>query len=249
MLATALKNTIKRTGFTIVRVRPDVEFRSDYYTRHNARRLEHLASLHIAVAGKTVLEVGAGIGDHSHYYLDRGCRMTITEGRNENVQYLRDRYTGADIRHLDMDNPAPLEGSPFDTVHCYGLLYHLRTPEGAIGFMARNCKGVLLLETCVSFGSHQSVNPVAEEVSNPTQAVSGTGCRPTRPWIFNRLKEHFPNVYVPRTQPNHGEFPIDWTAPQLHHDGLSRAIFVASRTPLDNPLLSNELLDKQTRHE
>ena len=41
------------------------------YVRHNARRLEHLASLRIPVVRMTVLEVGAGIGDHSHYYMDR----------------------------------------------------------------------------------------------------------------------------------------------------------------------------------
>jgi SAM-dependent methyltransferase len=244
-----LKNALKKTGYTVTRVRSDVEFRADYYMRHNARRLEHLASLRIPVAGMSVLEVGAGIGDHSHYYFDRGCRLVITEGRPENIQYLKERYTGADIRRVDLENPEPLNGSPFDVVHCYGLLYHLRTPKESLEFMARNCKTLLLLETCVSFGADEQINPVAEAIDNPTQAVSGTGCRPTRLWIFNRLREQFRHVYVPRTQPNHSEFPIDWTAPDLHRDSLSRAIFIASRVPLDNPLLADELIDRQHRHE
>ena len=50
---------------------PAYEFHSHHYMRHNARRLEHLASLQIPVDGRTVLEVGAGIGDLSHFYLDR----------------------------------------------------------------------------------------------------------------------------------------------------------------------------------
>ena len=62
----------------------DVEgtFHSWHYLRHNARRLEHLASLQIPIRGKSVLEIGAGIGDHSSYYLDRGCTVTSrTRGR------------------------------------------------------------------------------------------------------------------------------------------------------------------------
>lgn len=78
-------------------------FHSDHYLRHNARRLEHLASLRIPVAGMTVLEVGAGIGDHSHYYIDRGCSITITEARAENLDYLKRRYPDVHVRFLDMD--------------------------------------------------------------------------------------------------------------------------------------------------
>jgi hypothetical protein len=162
---------------------------------------------------------------------------------------LKERYPGADIRQLDLENPEPLNGSPFDVVHCYGLLYHLRTPKESIEFMARNCRELLFLETCVSFGSDERINPVGEWSKNPTQAISGTGCRPTRLWVFNRLREQFQHVYVPRTQPNDSEFPIDWTAPQLYRDSLSRAIFVASRMPLDNPLLASELLERHYRHE
>ena len=66
-------------------------FLSDLYIRHNARRLEHLASLHLDLRHKSVLELGAGIGDHSSFYLDRGCRVTAVEPRPENVAVLRER--------------------------------------------------------------------------------------------------------------------------------------------------------------
>jgi hypothetical protein len=71
---------------------PAASFHTLHYLRHNARRLEHLASLQVPVAGKSVLEVGAGIADHSHYYMDRDCTITITEARKENLQYLKMRY-------------------------------------------------------------------------------------------------------------------------------------------------------------
>lgn len=222
-------------------------FHSFPYLRHNARRLEHLASLGIPVAGASVLEVGAGIGDHTHYFLDRGCRVTVTEARRENLQVLMERYPDQDVQFMDMEQPYAIEGAPFDVVYCYGLLYHLKTPLEALDYLGRNCRRLLLLETCVSFGVEGQL--VRENQASATQAFSGIGSRPTRGDIFDRLRSQFEHVYVPLTQPNHEEFPLDWTAPEQHPaETLSRAVFIASRQPLDNPLLVAGLPDRQTRH-
>lgn len=248
-LPALLKQLARKAGVEVSRYSPALEnFHSTHYLRHNARRLEHLASLRLPVAGKSVLEVGAGIGDLSHYFLDRGCRVTITEAREENLHILRHRYPGADIRPLDLENAAALASGPFEVVHCYGLLYHLANPAQALEFLSRHSSDLLLLETCVSFGNEMVVNLTGEPQDNPTQAWSGTGCRPTRPWVFAELKKHFPHVYVPATQPNHEEFPLDWTRPELHHAPLLRAVFIASRTPLEIPGLLSSLPDLQTRH-
>ncbi|HEY9752425.1 MAG TPA: class I SAM-dependent methyltransferase, partial [Coleofasciculaceae cyanobacterium] len=201
------------------------------------------------VAGMSVLEVGAGIGDHSHYYIDRGCPITITEARPDNLQYLRMRYPHNNVQFLDMEHPSTIEGAPFDIVHCYGLLYHLKCPEVALEFLSLNTKKILFLETCVSFGDGEALNLTPEEQSNPSQAWSGSGCRPTRLWVFNRLKQLFEYVYLPKTQPWHEEFPIDWTAPEKHKADLQRSVFIASRSPLENEILSLSLLNQQTRHE
>ena len=223
-------------------------FHSDHYLRHNARRLEHLASLGIPVAGKSVLEIGAGIGDHSSYYIDRECRVTITDVRPENIRYLTKRYPHENIQFLDMENPVSIVGQPFDIVHCYGLLYHLSNPEIALKFISSCTKKILLLETCVSFGVSEDVNLLNEPKDCPTQAHSGTGCRPTRSWIFKQLQDLFGHVYIPLTQPNHEEFPLDWKNSAAHKVNNSRAIFIASRDKLENSLLTTSLLDLQTRH-
>ena len=222
-------------------------FHSDHYLRHNARRLEHLASLRIPVSGKRVLELGAGIGDHTSYYLDRGCQVTITEANPENIAILGTRYPQQNTIAMDMENPAPIEGGPFDIVHCYGLLYHLKDPQRALEFMGESCVGILFLETCVSFGAEQEVNLTAEHRADPTQSFSGTGCRPTRPWIYAQLQERFPYVYCPVTQPNHEEFPLDWNAPQKHRAPLQRAVFVASKFEIACDLLKPSLLNIQVR--
>jgi hypothetical protein len=226
-------------------------FHSMMYQRHNARRLEHLASLRIPVAGMRVLELGAGIGDQTSYYLDRGCDVTITEARGSNLEVLFRRFAEHTVVRLDMENPERVPGSPFDVIHCYGLLYHLTNPEQAIQFIRSHCS-TLFLETCVSFGSELAVNPVPEDAADHTQAISGMGCRPTRPWLWQQLQRHFAHVYCPTTQPNHEEFPLDWKAPEKHQIAapvLQRSVFVASSREIDNPLLSRDLLDIQIRHE
>ncbi|MGB5080126.1 MAG: class I SAM-dependent methyltransferase [Burkholderiales bacterium] len=248
-IKTRTKGILGKIGLDLVRGPDPVHaFHSDHYLRHTARRLEHLASLRIPVAGMSVLEVGAGIGDHSHYYLDRGCGVTVTDARAENLAYLRKRYPNCSVRHLDMDSPAPIAGSPFDVVHCYGLLYHLSRPKEALAFLGRNARKMLFLESCVSFGEAEEIHLVGERQSDPTQAWSGTGCRPTRAWLFGELRGLFEYVYVPATQPCHEEFPLDWTAPEKHTAPLQRAIFIASRERLENEMLTASPASRQTRH-
>ena len=108
---------------------------------------------------------------------------------------------------------------------------------------------MMLVETCVSYGDDERINALREPRDHPSQAVSGTGCRPTRPWVFGQLRRHFEHVYVTRTQPHHPEFPLDWSADRGAEQGrrLARSVFVASRRPIDNPQLSPELLVRQTR--
>lgn len=228
--------------------RPEDFFQFPYYGRLNQRRLEHLASLGLALENRSVLEVGAGVGDLTHFWLDRGCTVRATDARPENLHVLQQAYpqhgaltTGV----LDLENPPPASDR-FDVVFCYGLLYHLSDPVPALDHMARACAGLLVLETCVSMGSDEALNPVAEDAALASQAVSGRGCRPTRPWVFGRLRERFPHVYTTVTQPAHEEFPLRWAAAPLNQR-LTRAIFVASRTALDSRALLAHLPSNHTR--
>jgi SAM-dependent methyltransferase len=242
-----VKKTIKDALLHIRYLPQEAVFHADSYLRLNARRLEHLASLQIPVAGKSILELGAGIGDLSHYFLDRDCRITITEVRKSNISYIRRRYPHTIVRVLDLENPIPLGDTLYDVVHCYGLLYHLSDPSSAIDFMGSVCAEFLILETCVSFGNEMSINPIREIKINPSQSYSGYGCRPTRSWMAHELAKHFNYVYIPKTQPNHAQFPIDWTKVQTN-TRLTRAVFIASKIPLKNELLSDHLLQRQSRH-
>lgn len=239
-----VKTVIKKA----LRIKPSARDAFLYfdYIRHDQRRLEHLASLNLPIAGSSVLEVGAGIGSHTSFFLDRNCRVVSTEARPQNLEVLRQRYPDVEVRPLDLDYPDPSLSETFDIVYCYGLLYHLKDPAQAIEYMAARCGKMLLLETCVSFGDEEAINLCPEPEDNLSQSVHGTGCRPTRPWIFNQLRRHFDFVYMPVTQPNHKEFPLDWTSPDAK--SLVRSVFVTARQQLDNPLLVDHVPMQQRRH-
>src|SRR5437867_134509 len=84
---------------------PQDVFWSPHYREHNDRRLAHLASLELDLSNQKVLEVGAGIGDHTQFFLDRDDLVVVTEPRPEKLEILRMRYPGIDIRRLDLDDP------------------------------------------------------------------------------------------------------------------------------------------------
>ena len=217
-------------------------FGSHNYQRHNARRLEHLATLGLPIAGRDVLELGAGIGDHTGFFLDRGCKVTAVEVRAENLEIFKARIAALDwhdrVRLVEgnMEEPAKIDLEPHSIVYSYGLLYHLREVEVALAWSAEKARDLLLLETCVSFGEDAVVAHVEENSDMASQSFCGTGSRPTRRWIYNELSKHFNYVYLPTTQPWHEEFPLDWQSNQTWRS-LARAIFIASRKALQNPLL------------
>lgn len=238
-------------GFDILWLRgqrtPESAFLNAHYLRHNQRRQEHLASLRLNISGSSVLEVGAGIGDHTTFFIDRNCHIVVSEGREENLKILRARYPDLKILALDLDNPPETLNENFDILYCYGLLYHLKNPGKAIEFMAACCRKTLLLETCVSFGNEESLNPCQEDILSPTQSLVGKGCRPTRKWVYNTLKQWFDYVYLPITQPFHEEFPIDWSSPSRHKSRFQRAIFIASKEKIINDMLTEEIPMTQKR--
>jgi hypothetical protein len=220
---------------------PQSDFHSIRYQTINARRLEHLASLRLPIAGRSVLEVGAGIGDLTGFFVDRGCEVTSTEGRDDNIALLRRRWEDhprVSVSKLDLD-PPPTQPMPVhDIVFCYGLLYHVSDPGVALRFLAESCGSMLLLETQASFGEQVDHVPWHEDAALATSARSGDACRPTRPWLAERLSGLFEHVYFAATRPLHNEFPTAWTPEALAR--TPRVIMVASREPIECEDLSTD---------
>lgn len=227
---------------------PKKAFMSPRYQMINQVRFDHLASLGLDLTNKTVLELGAGIGDHTQFFLDRNCDVTSTEGRPENLAVFGERFPHVRSFLLDVDTPNVEFDEKFEIVYSYGLLYHLGDPFNALKRMCDWCSSLLLLETIVSYDSGKSIDYCKDLTFDPTQSVSGEACRPSRRWVFDQLKKHIDFVYMPVTQPKFKElYPLDWTAERKYP--VSRAVFIASRSEIDNELLVNSVPDTQIWHE
>lgn len=220
-------------------------FLSDLYIRHNARRLEHLASLQLDLSGRSVLELGAGIGDHSVFYLDRGCTVTAVEPRADNVAVLRERmrqwpavWDPGRLRVVEapVERLGDIPGLPsHDIVHCYGLLYHLRDPRAVLAAAARRCDDLLLVETKVRLPGQPPT--VVEDQANPTNAIDGAATLLTRAELITELRSWFPRVYAPRLPVAHEQFPEDWDHVPPDQWPI-RAVLVAARTHQASPALA-----------
>lgn len=218
-------------------------FDTDEAFRLNEARLEHLASLDLPLAGRSVLEVGAGVGHLTRFFVERGCAVVVTEARTENVEELRRRVPAVQASVADVEDGLQHLGR-FDVVFCYGVLYHLESPLRALRNMAAVCDDLLLIETMVC-DSRLPMLRLEDETKSVNQALRGLAHRPSPSYLalaLNRIG--FDHVYVAKDPPDHHDYRFSWQDKlDTARDGaLLRAIFVASRTPVDEfgltPLLA-----------
>jgi SAM-dependent methyltransferase len=245
----ALRKILKFWGLEVLGLwspRRDNAFFSSYYHRNTRRRLEHLASLPLSIHGSSVLEVGAGTGEHTDFFIDRGCNVTTSDARPQCLKILRSRYPKINVIPLDLENMPKEFNQTFDVVYSAGLLYHLSNPKEAIEVLSNLTDKILIISTTVSYNLDSSIEFFKENPNFELHSISGGACKPSRLWVFEQLKGHFPHVYLPTTQPNHSEFPIDWT--KAGKEPLPKAIFIASTSQIDSDLLVTTIPSVQVRH-
>jgi hypothetical protein len=117
--------------------------------------------------------------------------------------------------------------------------------EPKIARLAEICKGLILLETCVSLGDNDEIIFLRDFVSN-NQALSDIGCQPTRLSVMNQLKKYFGHAYITKIQPDHSDFPSDWVYPDINL--LYRSVFVGSKSPLQNTMLTEDFPHQKTKY-
>jgi SAM-dependent methyltransferase len=208
-------------------------FDIDTALRINEARLTHLASLDLPLAGRRVLEVGAGVGRLTGFFIDRGCSVVATEARSENVAELRRRLPSIDAREADVEESLEDLGR-FDVVFCYGVLYHLESPLRALRNMAAVCDDLLLIETMVC-DSREAVLRLEDETKSVNQALRGLAHRPSPSYLAIALNRvGFDHVYAAADPPDHPDYRFSWldNMDTARDGALLRGVFVASRTPL-----------------
>lgn len=214
-------------------------FDTDAALELNEARLAHLALLDLPIDGRRVLEVGAGVGHLTGFFVDRGCSVVVTEARSENVSELRRRLPTIDAREADVEESLQHLGS-FDVVFCYGVLYHLESPLRALRNMADVCNDLLLIETMVC-DSRSAVLRLEDETKSVNQALRGLAHRPSPSYLalaLNRIG--FDHVYIATDPPDHPDYRFSWldNMDTARSGALLRGVFVASRKPLRRPSLS-----------
>ena len=95
-------------------------------------------------AGRTVLDLGCGIGGYSRALADRGFTMTALDVVPEYVE--RARSIGVDAELYDGDR-LPLEDGSVDTVILLEVLEHLEDPAALLREARRVARGNVLVTT------------------------------------------------------------------------------------------------------
>jgi SAM-dependent methyltransferase len=226
-------------------VRPSVidtgVFDQKFYADITSARLGHFRTLGLPVSGKSVLDVGAGVGHLSTAIAAAGGDVTCIDGREENILRLRELYPDRQAHVVDVETDALLDLGRFDGIFCYGLLYHLFDPLSFIRRVSRICNEWLIIETCISDSTEPILRLVPEENANYSQAIHAMGCRPSSAYVIFCLKlAGFENVYVTSTLPDHPQFRYKNRndGSYLRGGNLMRNIFVASRTSIPSPALT-----------
>ncbi len=203
-------------------------------------RLQHFESLSLPLLGKSVIDVGCGIGRFSAALEEQGADVFCVDGRAENIEKLREFYPYRKCAVVDVESSDLLANGNFDVVFCYGLLYHLSDPFGFLKNASKICKEMMIIETCILDAKDPVALLVPEDQQNVTQSLHPMGCRISPSYVNACLKlSGFEFIYKPVTLPDHPQFHYslvnDYSYLKENH--LIRDIFIASRTEISNQLL------------
>lgn len=216
-------------------------FRNGDTVRLDQRRQEHLASLGLSFEGKSVLEIGAEIGDRTSFFIDRNCSICTSESNINLFDVLSSRYYWMRSEHIDLHDSNVAFVDTYEVLYTCNALDNHADPAAAIQKLSEWCTGILVLESQVLVGTKSTQDQVT---SATTKSPDG---RLYREWIVAQLKLHFPHVYCTATQPWHPDFRLDWED-VVASSSLSRAVFVASRTETVLPTLLDSIPSRQVRH-
>ena len=199
----------------------------------NRLRWDVMLGTGLPIAGQTIFEPGAGIGDQTQWLLGQGARRVIvSDGRPANLSVIRKRFA-ADPRVTTLQGNLEtcLDGPAFrqlraDLVYLWGVYYHIDDPLGAFPVL----RGLAHIAPVVVFDYLESATGTdwLEEYhyDHPTTSISRRSWRPTRATMMAGLRAAFGHAYLPARQ-------FDWHDPCA--PSTPRKIAVGSKSPLNLP--------------
>jgi len=180
---------------------------------------------------RTALDLGCGVGYYSSMLRDLGFQVVAVDGRAENIEEARTRYSDIDFRVADVEDPALAGLGSFDLVLCVGLLYHLENPMRCFRNLRAVCGKVLILESMVVPGEEPYL-VILDEPSGEDQSMDAVSCYPSEGAIVKMAyRAGFPNVYSFKELPDSEQFRA--SVGRLR----ARTMFAASLEAIDSPIL------------
>lgn len=139
--------------------------------------------------GKDLLEVGCGNGRTAQHFQSLGSKVTLTEGRDENILLATRINPQVEIHKIDHNQRWNL-GKKFDIIIHWGLLYHLQDWKQDLECTINHLsdKSLLCLETEVLDGKQDGAEQVISEITACNdQGLTGYGIRTTAITIENYI--------------------------------------------------------------
>jgi len=202
-------------------------FRTERYSVANRVRWEQFLTMGIQLAGKTILEPGAGIGDQTEWLLAQGVKsIIVNDGRAENLGIIQKRFEqDPRIQFVLGDLETCLDKPEFkfnvDFIFFYGVYYHMHE---TLDF--RIMRSLATKGQAIAFDYLEgNDNTDYYGYDNPSTAVGQYSLRPTQQTLVKGLKQIWPYVYLPKTQ-------LAWADTATQY---TRHIAAASHTLLDSP--------------
>jgi hypothetical protein len=186
---------------------------SIHHTRASMMRTALAAHFADGLSQRTALDMACHQGWFSHQLALAGCNDVLaTDARDEHiadVQLISSACGLKQVRTLqrDVHDLRSSETGTFDVVLCFGLLYHLENPVGALRVARDLCHGICLVETQivpnmsgnVDWGNHRFVKPLqgifglideTEETHGPEMSTTGICLAPSLEgllWILRKV--------------------------------------------------------------
>jgi SAM-dependent methyltransferase len=180
---------------------------------------------------QTVIDVGCGLGYFSGFLHSLGFQVTAVDGRGENVEKARQRFSQISFHTINAEDPTIRDLGRFDIVLCFGLLYHLENPFLAIRHLHAMASKLLLVESVILPGSEPTMGLV-NEGPREDQGLNHIAFYPTESCLVKLMYQAgFPNVYRFDKMPDHPAYRAAGTLRRV------RTMLVASQIELQSGLL------------
>jgi hypothetical protein len=142
--------------------------------------------------GKTILELGSGLGEIGAFFAEIGANTLCLDGRIQNVNFANLKHRklpNFKCQHYNLEHDFSKFGR-FDLILNFGLLYHLKNVDSHLA-CCFTMSDDMLLETVVCDSTDPyKIDFCDEDKNSNEESLTGTGSRPSPFYVERIAEEH-----------------------------------------------------------